>query len=323
MQLFHCPDCGRRLFFGNLQCACGAPAAFDPETQGFASGVLHCGNRSLIGCNWIAGAGGLCRSCAMTEVLPDLSVAGNTGLLVATEAAKRWVLANLGRWGWFTMRDAGPRPVFHMLAEATQSGPAEVSMGHAAGTITINVVEADPAEQVRRREGLNEPFRTVIGHIRHELAHFLFQRLEYAPQFVAGFRGLFGDEQQDYTAALQRHYQVGPPAGWPERHISAYAAAHPHEDWAESTAHLLHLTDIVDSFVAAGLAGPDIPGSGYDAYAEASAERLITRGAALGVALNHVNRSMGLADLYPFMHSPAISEKLVFVHGWIRQPAHA
>ncbi len=225
------------------------------------------------------------------------------------------MLANLSRWGWFTAADEGRRPVFRLLSEQTRAGEAMVTMGHASGVVTINVTEADPAERARRRVELGEPLRTVIGHFRHELGHFFFERLSERPGFVEAFRDTFGDERADYAAALQRHYDQGAPAGWQQTHISAYSTAHPHEDWAECFAHLLHLADIVDSFVASGLQSNHAPARDYDPYADADTERLITFGAELGLALNHVNRSMGLPDVYPFVLTPPIRAKLAFVHG--------
>ena len=72
---------------------------------------------------------------------------------------------------------------------------------------------------------------------------------------------------------------------------------HPHEDWAETAAHLMHLTDITDSFVAAGLSSSEMPGPGWDPYSEPDAYRLIHIAASLTVGMNHINRSMGLSDL--------------------------
>ena len=318
MRIFTCPDSSEALFFDNLACASGTEAAYDPDLAEFVADFTPCANRVVIGCNWIAeGAGGLCRACAMTEVIPDASTPQNLALWAEAELAKRWVLANLARWGWFAAADAGPRPVFQLLSEQTSAGEAPVSMGHADGVVTINVTEADPTERTRRRIELGEPLRTMIGHYRHEIGHFCFLRLAERPGFVDAFRAIFGDERADYGAALQRHYAEGALAGWQQTYISAYSSAHPHEDWAECFAHLLHLADIVDSFVAAGLRSDAAPAAGYDAYAETDADRLITFGAELGIALNHVNRSIGLADIYPFVLTPPIRAKLAFVHGWM------
>jgi hypothetical protein len=315
MRIFTCPTCSEALFFENSACACGTEVAYDPDRAAFVEQFAPCANRDRIRCNWIAeGEGTLCRACAMTEVIPDIATPANVALWADAELAKRWVLANLTRWGWFTAADDGRRPTFRLLSEQTSAGEAPVTMGHADGVVTINVTEADPAERVRRRIELGEPLRTMIGHFRHEIGHFFFQRLSERPDFLHAFRALFGDERADYGAALQRHYADGAPAGWRETYISAYSSAHPHEDWAECFAHLLHLADIVDSFVAAGLRWDAAPAAAYDPYAERDGGRLITFGAELGIALNHVNRSMGLADIYPFVLTASIRAKLAFVH---------
>lgn len=320
MKLFDCPSCGGRLFFENMSCACGTAVAFDPERGGFLTDAPFCANRERIVCNWIAGpGGGLCESCALTTVLPDLSVAGNDLLWSKAEQAKRQVLVGLRRWGWFGAADDGPRPEFHMLSEATASGPAAVTMGHAAGLVTINLAESDAAERVRRRQELGEPYRTMVGHFRHEIAHFLFERLAVSDGFRRSFHALFGDETADYGAALMRHYEAGPPERWQTAYISSYASAHPHEDWAESAAHALHLVDMVDSFATAHLSSETFAGAGYDAYGEEDAACLLTAAMEIGVALNHVNRALGVTDLYPFVTPAQVLEKLTFAQKWLKR----
>jgi hypothetical protein len=316
---YSCPVCAGPLAFESLSCSCGAEVAYDPDGDRFRQLQWGCANRGEIGCNWAADAEGwLCRSCVMTEVIPDTFHGENAELWAESERAKRRVLANLARWGWLTLADHGPRPVFHLLAETTGAGAAAVTMGHAGGVVTINVTEADDAQRIQRRSDLGERFRTMIGHFRHELGHFfMLERLRFQFGFEDRFRLLFGDERADYSGALQKHYRDGPPDNWNERHVTPYASSHPHEDWAETFAHLLHLTDIIDSFTASGLSAADIPGADYDAYSEEDAERLVMIGAGLGIALNHVNRSMGIEDIYPFILTPAIREKLGFVHRWM------
>ncbi|MEQ9314896.1 MAG: putative zinc-binding metallopeptidase, partial [Henriciella sp.] len=192
MKTFTCPDCGSTLYFDNLVCSCGVEVAFDPDAEVFVRAADPCANRTQIGCNWQSAAGpaSLCRACAMTKVVPDSLVATNIPLWSRAEAAKRWVLANLGQWGWFKTTDAGPAPMFHLLSETTSFGHAPVTMGHADGLITINVVEADPAERVARREKLSEAYRTLVGHFRLELGHYVFLRLSEDWTFLEQFRSL-------------------------------------------------------------------------------------------------------------------------------------
>lgn len=320
MKIFTCPACGGHLFFDNLVCSCGGEVAYDPGLQSFVSNGRHCANRHDIECNWLASDDAdLCASCVMTTVRPDLSVSDNTLLWTKAELAKRKVLVGLYGWGWFDSQDPGGRPEFHMLSEATSTGLTDVTMGHASGLVTINLAEADATERVRRREDLGEPYRTMVGHFRHEIAHFLFERIAVSDEFHKSFRVLFGDETADYGAALARHYETGPPAGWQSIYVSAYASAHPHEDWAESAAHALHLVDMVDSFTAARLSLPNFADPNYDAYAEDDASHLLGIGLEVGVALNHVNRGMGVSDLYPFVTPLAVIDKLEFAHNWLKR----
>ncbi|MCB1333418.1 MAG: putative zinc-binding metallopeptidase [Roseivivax sp.] len=316
MQIFQCPACAAPLYFHNTGCGCGQLVTFDPDRQTMLADAPHCRNRAAIGCNWVAEGDGLCRSCAMTKVVPDLMAAENQPLWSKSELAKRWMLANLARWGWLTAADAGARPVFRLLSETTAAGETDVVMGHADGVITINVTEASNAVRAERQEGLDELYRTMLGHMRHEMAHFLFLRLSQDPGFVDLFRALFGDETADYAAALRAHYAAPQPPG--ETHITSYATAHPHEDWAETIAHLLHLVDLADSAAAARLALPEGPPPGYDAYAETDTETVLTHAVALSLAINHVNRALDLPDLYPFVLSQGVRDKIAFAHAALR-----
>ncbi|MGF1660799.1 MAG: putative zinc-binding metallopeptidase [Rubrimonas sp.] len=329
MELFRCPACGAALFFRNARCLCGAELAFDPRRRAFLTlgpDVAPCANRAAIACQWRAPEpGALCLSCAMTRTVPDTGIPDAAELWADAEDAKRRVIANLMRWGFFTEADPHAPPVFDMLAETGGDG---VTMGHAAGVVTINVAEADPAVREARRARLAERYRTMIGHFRHELGHFVFDRLAAAPGFPEAFRALFGDERADYAAALEAHYARHPGSGDddppPPGFLTAYAAAHPHEDWAETFAHYLHLVEICDSAARAGLRAPALVtagGGGFDPYAPCPLDALLDAAAELGVALNHVNRAMGLADLYPFVLTAPIRAKLGFVHDWIERAA--
>lgn len=157
-----------------------------------------------------------------------------------------------------------------------------------------------------------------LGFQEHETAKRICAELN----FLNEFREMFGDERADYGEALKHHYNEGPPEDWRTRFVSTYASAHPHEDWAETVSHLLHLTDITDSFVSSGLDSPELPRDPkWDAYAEPDAEHLIDIATALIAGVNHVNRAMGLPDVYPFLLSEVTLQKLSFVHGWLRRGA--
>lgn len=318
MQVFRCPVCERPVYFHNTRCACGQEVAFDPDAQAMRIAENTCANRERISCNWIAETS-LCRSCAMTRTVPDLGAPENLSHWRTTEYAKRWMLANLARWGWFGPDDHGDRPEFRLLSEQTSTGEAKVTMGHANGTITINVTESDEAVRAERRAELGELYRTMLGHMRHEMAHFLHLRLSRHDSFNTAFRALFGDEREDYGAALKRHYKD--PKAADGNFISSYATSHPHEDWAETVAHLLHLVDVLDSAMAVALTLPGVETDGYDAYAQTDTEAVLNRAVQVSIAVNHVNRAVDLPDLYPFVLTPGVRQKLALAHSTLRTPA--
>lgn len=319
MKLFSCPRCGARLYFENSRClACGTAVACLPREARFAplDETAGCANREAAACNWAAEAGGLCAACRLNRTIPDLAVPGNAARWARVEAAKRRAVYALIAFGLDVAGKAHPDAeiglAFDLLADPPQGG--RVLTGHHAGLITLNVAEADSAERERMRTAMGEPYRTLLGHFRHELGHYYWERLVRDDSArLARFRALFGDERADYAAALRRHYEAGPPADWQERHISAYAASHPWEDWAESWAHYLHIADTLEMAEALGL-----PFAHLDTVVEAEGsggfEAALSRWLALGETVNALNRCMGLADLYPFVISPAAAGKLRFVH---------
>ena len=321
MQVFHCPACATPLWFDNDRCGCGQEVSFDPETQTMVTATARCANHAEIGCNWPPETDGYCRSCAMTEIVPDLRSPDNVPLWARTEAGKRWMLANLGRWGWFTLRDTGQRPIFRLLSEETLTGEARVTMGHADGVITINVTEADTAIRAQRQAELGELYRTMLGHMRHEVAHFLFVRLSATAGFSEKFREIFGDERADYGEALKHHYVTPGQAG--DHHVTSYATAHPHEDWAETVAHLQHLVDLADSSTAVGLSFRQETAQAYDAYVLEDTHTVLDLAVRRSMAITHVNRALDLPDLYPFVLAQGVRAKLAFAHGHLRTAAMA
>jgi hypothetical protein len=194
--------------------------------------------------------------------------------------------------------------------------------GHNNGSITINIAEVDDIKREQQRLQHNEPYRTLLGHFRHEIGHYFWDRLIVGTAAQEAFRARFGDERVDYAAALQRHYSVGPPPDWADSFISAYATSHPWEDWAESWAHFMHITDALETAAAIGLSltprRPDEPA--FAARADSaqavvkSFDRMIEQWLPLSYVVNNLNRGLGLPDSYPFVLSPVVIEKLRFVH---------
>ncbi|POS04546.1 zinc-binding metallopeptidase family protein [Burkholderia gladioli] len=344
MKTFHCGNCGQLVFFENVRCErCEAPLGYLPEVgevgafeidassgqwrslHPSVAGQLYrpCHNYSVENvCNWMVPAdspASYCESCALTETIPDLSNPDNRPLWYRTEAAKRRLVYTLTMLGLpVESRLLAPeRGMSFAFKAATESEP--VMTGHANGLITLNLAEADDAERERVRAAMHEPYRTLVGHFRHEIGHYYFDRLIVGSAWQEAFRERFGDERADYQAALDAHYQNGAPAGWEDRYISEYASMHPWEDWAETWAHYLHMVDTLDTANACGLVlDPDDDSLPHlddqTSVDEASFGNLMRRWFPLTYALNSLNRSMGVADAYPFALSPAVVAKLRFVH---------
>lgn len=341
MRVFRC-DCGLLVFFENTQCVnCEHRLAYLPDLGRVAAihsngvvwhatlpkahdaGYRLCANYSQHNvCNWAVPADDpdtLCASCRLTTVIPNLQVAGHKDAWAKLEAAKRRLVYSLQRLGLPlpSASDDENRLSFEFLAD--EEGKP-VLTGHAGGTITVNIAEADDAERERRRLELGEPYRTILGHFRHESGHYFWDRLIQDRPGHAAFRKLFGDEREDYATALEQHHGQGAPTNWPDCFISAYASAHPWEDWAESWAHYLHMTDALETAADCGLS---LRGRRPGDPAMKASPRLETPHTfaemcddwfALTYVLNNLNRGLGLPDGYPFVLSPPVVEKLRFVH---------
>lgn len=351
MKLFACQNCGQLLFFENTRCErCGWILGYLPDqtmlsaltAQGgdrwrpLAANqrlVRFCANAAQGACNWLVDAEGpdaFCRACRLNRTIPDLGVAGHLLLWQRLEAAKRRLVYGLLRLGLpLTSRhdDAEHGIAFDFLSSADSPlfpAPAIVT-GHAAGLITIDIAEADDAERARARRDMLEPYRTLLGHFRHEVGHHYWERLVRNGVWHMAFREQFGDERRDYAASLEAHYANGPPTGWQERYVSSYACSHPWEDFAETWAHYLHIVDTLETADAYGLrVRPKIGGSpaidmkiNFDPYREADFDTLRAAWLPLTYAVNSLNHSMGQPDLYPFVLAPTVVGKLRFVHGLV------
>ena len=189
--------------------------------------------------------------------------------------------------------------------------------------------EADFAFRENMREKMGEGYRTVLGHLRHEIGHYYWDVLvAHDEARLAEFRAAFGDERASYEEAIERHYQSGPPADWNETFISAYASMHPWEDWAETWAHYLHMQDTLETAKSHGLTvrAPAAESPGEKVATEKLAffdfESLTTGWNALTLAMNSLNRSMGMKDAYPFVLTPKVLAKLEFVHDLVQSQRH-
>jgi hypothetical protein len=359
VRLFSCPKCDRVLFFENTVCTnCGQYVGYSVEARALvavptdpekaskpflapapgarSTRYLKCKNfTELDTCNWLvcaSDARAYCRSCRLTEGVPDLGDAKNRSALLEIERAKRRLLYTLFalKLPVVSKQDDPTNGLRFDFLRGTDAAP--VMTGHDEGLITLNVAEAEAAFRENMREKMGEGYRTVLGHLRHEIGHYYWNRLIRGTPSLPDFRERFGDDEQSYEAAIERHYAKGPPADWSERFISAYATMHPWEDWAETWAHYLHMVDTLETAKNHGLS-LKVPGSRHGRRADATVatdalafrdyESLSRGWHAVTIALNDLNRSMGVPDVYPFVLSPAVHDKLRFVHDVIRRSASA
>jgi hypothetical protein len=350
VKTFHCTACQALIFFENTRCLnCGRVLAFIPERTSMVTlnpaddgqwrsvepndtekAYRLCANYTDHAvCNWAIPAESpetLCRSCSLTHTIPDLGIAGSQEAWTKLETAKRRLLYALLS---LELPLSGKSPEsqkgleFRFLSDSvTVNGDrARVLTGHDDGLITINVAEADDVYRETMRQHQHEPYRTLLGHFRHEIGHYYWDVLISQSEKLERFRQLFGDERLDYQEALKLHYNSGAPPNWEENFISAYATTHPWEDWAESWAHVMHMVDALETSYAVGLsvrpARLDEPALAIPAKPVLARvgdfDQLMTEWAALTYVLNNLTRGLGLADAYPFVISTPVIEKLRFV----------
>jgi hypothetical protein len=351
VKLFKCQSCGQVVYFENTKCeACGHPLGYLPEAmtvtalepQGDAflplaapkTPVRLCDNAGHAACNWLVTADSvatLCFACRHNRTIPDLSIAPNLERWQRMEAAKHHLFYSLLRLGLpLANRIDDPEHglAFDFLADSPEQTGPKVMTGHDNGLITIALVEADNAERERRRTQMHEPYRSLLGHFRHEVGHYFWDVLIRDGGRLEECRAVFGDDTEDYDAALQTHYQNEAPADWQDHYVSQYASTHPWEDWAETWAHYLHIIDTLEMASAFGIKVQPRLTRGealtavidLDPYAaDADMKTIIDSWLPLVFAMNSLNRAMGSPDLYPFVLSPTVVTKLAFVHDMVHR----
>ncbi len=280
------------------------------------------------GCNWMVPADGpetWCASCRLTRGRPDHADPDAVEAWAEAEATKRLLIFQLHELGLPIRARSDGEPnglAFDLVYAPGASGVT----GHRGGVVTIDLTEHDDFRRDKIRRNLAESYRTLLGHFRHEIGHYYWTILVQQAGRVEAFRACFGDERADYAAAMARHYDRLLDGEADEEHISAYAAAHPWEDWAETFAHYLHIRDTLQTAAAFGirLVGPVASGSApamalHELDEQLSADpssfrTILDVWVPLADALNAVSQSMGDRRLYPFALTRPVMEKLSFVH---------
>ena len=344
MRSFACTNCTNIVYFENTSCLkCNHPVGFhetsmsmvtlekDPSAPGLfricksrdKSVMRYCSNAPQGACNWLTPSDDpntLCLACDLNRTIPNLSEFGNLKAWTDLERAKKRLVYSLLRFE--LPLDTRPKPPGRLTFDFAHNAKT----GHLDGVISIDLRETDAVERERQRQYFGESYRTLLGHLRHESGHFYWSMLVGGAGRLDAFRALFGDENTSYADAMDRHHAQGAPANWQTQYVSAYATAHPWEDWAETWAHYLHMTAAVDTAESAGMEpraagiifGSIWPFKKSDIYREATFEGLMDRWIPLTIAMNRMSRSMGHGDFYPFVIPAAAYDKLAFIHEAIR-----
>ncbi len=340
MKIFECGHCQHPLYFENNSCEnCGHLSGyrdtdrkmltFDPEGTSLVSDreqieYRYCKNKQHDVCNWLIEKDDpheYCRACQLNRTVPNLSQSKNYEGWRNLEVAKHRLVYQIQKIGLDLPSKMVQEDGLCFDFVARQGNP-NLMTGHASGVITILLREADSVLREQARRQLLEPYRTLIGHLRHEVGHYFWERLVMIdPRVQASFREIFGDESVSYADALQRYYQEGAPDDWQKGFISKYATSHPWEDWAETWAHYLHIMDMVETAhffklkVDPKKMSADMQMKvSFDPYTVKNFDKIIQKCVPLSFAVNSINRAMGIPDVYPFVISPAVVRKMKFIH---------
>ncbi len=324
MKRFYC-RCGNEIFFENTICTvCYGALGFIPEQLALVrlekpNASRPCQHRTTLDCNWLVSCEdnhAQCRACRLTRTIPNLSINNNLQRWIKLEATKRrafYMLLRLKLPIPDRKANSDTRLLFDFLEDRRSNRLSKLDMvytGHDSGVITINAAEADDSYRSAAQQKMKEAYRTLLGHFRHELGHFYWFKLQNNADTLASFRELFGDERQNYQQALKYFYHRGARSDWPNYYISAYASAHPLEDWAECWAHYLHIRETLETAAVFDLidAKPD-----SDSFADC-----LNLWMRFSVVLNTLNRSMGVSDPYPFVINSSVESKLHFIDRWVK-----
>jgi hypothetical protein len=361
MKIFSCPSCQQLVHFENSECvSCHHALVFLPEQAtitalepvdggtgtfvalGFAATRARyrlCGNQIDHGaCNWAVSEEDdhrFCLACRLNEIIPNLSDPKAKEAWIKLERSKRRLLYTLLGLGLPVVSSAERPEGLAFAFKQDLPGEEKVLIGHDDGLITINIAEAHSPFREKTRLELGESYRTLLGHFRHEIGHYYWDRIVAGSSSLEPFRRLFGDERASYDEAVKVHYRDGAPRDWPNRFVSSYASMHPWEDWAESWAHYLHMVDTLETARSFGLALRPAVANGESNLGESNLalrsrqldfddfDDLARAWVPLTLALNSLNRSMGLLDIYPFVLSDPALQKIRFVHDVVEQAGAA
>ena len=331
MRRFPCDRCGQAVHFAAQQCpTCDGALGYDSETRsirtllptaepamftawGSSRPLWRCLNTAW-GCNWTLPAhtgATWCRSCALTRGRPDDERPAALDAWARAEAAKRRLVHQLDDLGLPVVARSDAIPGGLAFDFVALPGTGGIT-GHRDGVVTLDLAEVDDRYRDDLRRQLGERFRSVIGHLRHEIGHYYWTTLVQQPGREPAVRRTFGDERVDYGDALAGHY-AGATSWDVRRFVSPYAASHPLEDWAETFAHYLHILDATGTAVAHGLL-PDPAGAIAGPTATLDFSAVLAAWRSLHVALDAISEAVGSPAVFPVDPLDTVTAKLVVVH---------
>ena len=342
MKIFQCGHCNASVFFENYSCDnCGhltgyraldhKMLTFSPDIAALISDREHdeykyCKNNTYKVCNWVLEKDDpedYCSACQLNRTIPNLSITDSDNFenWQHLEVAKHRLVYQLQKIG-LPLESKLKHDHGLCFDFVEKLNNPKLMTGHADGVITILIREGNSVLREQARKEMIEPYRTLVGHLRHEVGHYFWNVLvRDDAKILAEYRTIFGDESQDYSEALQSYYKEGAPKDWQKSFISAYATSHSWEDWAETWAHYLHIMDMVETAYFFRLnVRPKFKSKAlktkvsFDPYSKANFDVILRKCVPLSLAVNSINRAMGIPDVYPFVISPPIIEKLKFIH---------
>lgn len=347
MKLFKCDNCGQPVYFEDTTCTkCLNRLGFDSQSLrmlsfrqdqapiftavGDQGDYRNCSNNQFDVCNWVIPADSddeFCPACSLNKVVPNVSNPDHLKRWKVIESAKHRLVYAILKWKLpfqNKIQDKKNGLAFDFKSDEGMPDGQKVLTGHAEGLITINIAEADDVERAMAKKNMDEVYRTVLGHFRHEVGHYYWEQLIVNnPTYLEGFRDLYGDDRIDYQESMDTYYKEGAPDNWKENYISAYATMHPWESWAETWAHYMHIVGTLETAYSYGITiNPRIDpynqtiaaSIDFDPYNIEEFDPIFNSWLPVSFMMNSLNRSMGAQDLYPFYINPTVKKKLDFIH---------
>ncbi|KJD35014.1 hypothetical protein PW52_13030 [Tamlana sedimentorum] len=331
MKIFSCPKCKSDLFFENSSCVkCHEKVGYNAISDAFESTRLNrnlkfCENKKYAVCNWLlpkTDNSKFCKACALNRKVPHANDIENFNKWKKLEIAKHRLIYQLIKLKLplVPKLDDDEGIAFDFLSKDNKENKLT---GHSNGVVTILLTEADAVAREQNRVEMNERYRTLLGHFRHEIGHYYWMYFfNNNSSSLNAFRSFFNDERQDYGKALQTYYNNGAPKNWNLNYISKYATSHPWEDWAETWAHYLHIMDTLETGNQTGIAftrektdfNEEPVFKCSNPYLISDFNIIFKESTTLTSAVNSLNRSMGLPDVYPFIVPQPVFKKLNFIH---------